>query len=119
MKLITFVLILLILTGAFITNPTMDDFEYYIGSNIDAELQEVTGRGLLNWALDRVIRSGVSLVTYRRDYKLFSIFYVQLPVVNYELRYLGIFRNFYLLNGIRDEDIPVEYPDKENDVMEL
>ena len=122
MKRVITVLILLLLLSAFITNPTTDHFEEYASSRIDAELQGLTGDGFFSWALGQTVRTCIRTVAYRRDYKLFSIYYVELPVINYELRYLGVFGNFYLLNGIREEDVPEEHPDKEteeNDVMVL
>lgn len=96
----SFMIVLLIAAGiAFMTNPTEEDFEYNINSNIKKQMN-VTNSGLMSWLTDKLTQASVKMVTRREDFKLFSIYHIDLPGTKNDQKYLGIYKTFIPLSGI-------------------
>jgi len=94
-SLIIIVLIGFIAFVAHTTNPTTEDFEYYIEKQIKQELEiSNESNDILTLIMFKIAKAGISLCTDRKDYKLFSIYGLHIPGEDYLLKAIGLFGNF-------------------------
>jgi len=95
MKKIFLILFVLVLLIAYITNPTVGDFEHFIERQMLPELER---EGFWEWFFRQITQFALMEVTYRHDYKLFSIYNIDLPYTE-DIKLLGLFGTFIPLTG--------------------
>lgn len=89
--------LILITNLAYITNPTADNFAEYARAQLrqEAGITAETNKFAV-WLFDKAARLGLDLVTDRKDYRLCSIYTLDLGQGG-EVQYLGIFGSFVRL----------------------
>jgi hypothetical protein len=85
------IIITLLVLAAYMTNPTQADFERFV---TDQARLEFGTDGFFSWAAGRLSASLLRVVTYRQDFKLFSVYVIDVPGSTDDSRILGIFRVF-------------------------
>lgn len=87
-------LVLILVVGLYLTNPTKEDFVDHLTNEIEND--ESPGlEQLLESIFSRPIAKFLAETTEVRDYQLFSIYYMEIG--EDEKTYLGIFNDFYKL----------------------
>lgn len=95
-NLLVSILVLILAVGLYLTNPTKEDFVDHLTNEIEND--ESPGlEKLLESLLSRPIAKLLAETTEVKDYQLFSVYYMELG--GNEKTYLGIFNDFYRLNG--------------------
>lgn len=88
--------VVLIAMFAFITNPTQTDFERHLAQGARNQIGLI-GEGAFPQIVNMAIHFGVNNATTRSDYKLFSVYRMDIPEQENDQRYLGVFGNFVSL----------------------
>ncbi len=95
---IAFFLLLLLLVGAYFTNPSLENFKAEVRTQVKSQLDKLSDDPTLSiiaslgadFSDDMVDK----LIT-RKEYYICSVYVIELPTGNYE--YLGAFKIFYPL----------------------
>jgi len=92
-----FFIVAALLLGAYVANPTEEDFKYHVFTGAKQEMKVSQGDVLSDLVLNFIIDKGSKYFVHRKDYKLFSLYYVDFPGQKGEIRYLGAFGKFMKL----------------------
>lgn len=94
------VVAVMVLLIAYSTNPSQEDFKYYISDGVKQEAQiksSDTSSWLAGLLVDIAVKKGSDYFTRRQDFKFFSIYSMNLPGNKKEIKVLGLFGKFISL----------------------
>lgn len=104
MKTLSFTLLLIAVFGLLaFTNPKIDDYQDFVQQSVVKEIRQQPDDSmnrLFGSLLGRFSGSFIAAQTIRHDYVFFSLYDSELA--DHRLKVLGIFRNFFVLEGRPD-----------------